>query len=345
MASSSGAEPPGFVSRAWHAVELKVDLGPAEDRDPWGESREKVITAVCGPKDNFRFRVKVYPEGRFTTSYEMYGLGVFIELLPPSHLASTEWACENVRYALKVSYTFEGKSWAFKVKDQWSFTKHTDQGHELLSSQDIRAWMPLGQLVCIRAEVELPDPTAAESGPLDFAAEPAFTAFRLAKPPALFFDRRILIQRSEYFRRMLTDAAWQEGSTNEIDLSNNPNADPSSVNAVLQYLLTDRTPSGDLEELVSVRKLADQFCLAQLVARVDLELEKSLCPENVLTLLGHVVGSEGPLEAMCMNMLQANSCEVLDRHRSSLNQVVDENPDMAKKLLHLTLKVARGRVQ
>ena len=37
--------------------------------------------------------------------------------------------------------------------------------------------------------------------------------FRLSEDPPLFFDQRLLIQRSEFFQKMLTSSTWQEAKS------------------------------------------------------------------------------------------------------------------------------------
>ena len=46
--------------------------------------------------------------------------------------------------------------------------------------------------------------------------------FLLANQKRLYFDRRVLMGQSEYFREMLRTARWQESTTGEIDLTKDP---------------------------------------------------------------------------------------------------------------------------
>ena len=179
-----------------------------------------------------------------------------------------------------MSYTsdYDGKKWSSKVSDKFRFKKHREKGYQMLSRQDLRNWLYDGQVVCIRAHAKLPSSMAVK--PLDFTGEPAFITFRLRDESSLFFDKRVLMQRSEYFCHMLSDAAWQEGRTNEIDLSNNAHANSSSMSAILGFLITERTPQGDVQSLVSVRKLGDQFCLTALVSQIDRAGSNALCKQR-----------------------------------------------------------------
>ena len=91
----------------------------------------------------------------------------------------------------------------------------------------------------------------------------------------------------------------------------------------------------------SVRKLADQFCLDDLVQEVESELVPRVCKDNLLKFLGRVLGSGGILEARCLEMLKANACEVLEKQGPLLHQVVDENPALAKFLMRVMLNALK----
>ena len=93
----------------------------------------------------------------------------------------------------------------------------------------------------------------------------------------------------------------------------------------------------------SVRKLADQFCLDDLIQEVETELLAKVCQDNLLKFLGKVLGSGGILEARCLEMVKANACELLDKQGSQLEELVDDNPALAKFLMRVLLNAARGR--
>ena len=93
----------------------------------------------------------------------------------------------------------------------------------------------------------------------------------------------------------------------------------------------------------SVRKLADQFCLDDLVLEVETELVPKVGKDNLLKFLGKVLGSGGVLEARCLELVKANACELLDNQGSLLEQLVDDNPALAKFLMRILLNAARAR--
>ena len=80
----------------------------------------------------------------------------------------------------------------------------------------------------------------------------------------------------------------------------------------------------------SVRKLADQFCLDDLVLEVETELVPKVGKDNLLKFLG-------------LELVKANACELLDNQGSLLEQLVDDNPALAKFLMRILLNAARAR--
>ena len=91
-----------------------------------------------------------------------------------------------------------------------------------------------------------------------------------------------------------------------------------------------------------VRKLADQFCLDDLVQEVETELVPRVGKDNVLQFLGKVLGSGGILEARCLEMVKANACELLEKQGSVLDEIVDDNPALTKFLMRVLLNAARA---
>ena len=131
---------------------------------------------------------------------------------------------------------------------------------------------------------------------LDFTQKLGQVTFRLAEEPPVFFDERLLVARSDYFREMLSQEAWKEGRTREVDFSLNPRMNHRHLQAILQFL-TDGTfdSEGDTTYALSVRCLADEYRLAELVSQADKELECLLSEDNVLEFLGHVQGRYTPV--------------------------------------------------
>ena len=213
-------------------------------------------SALRGPQHSFQFRLKVYPAG---TPNANNSLSVFIELVPPLHLAHTLWECLDVCYCITVSYTSGGRKTVHK-QDCFSFTKaKIDRGwHDMVSRAEIQEesdWRQNALFIC--GKVWLPYFSAAiDMKPVDFATEPKCITFRLGDGSTLFFDQRILTIRSEYFSKMFAETPWQESITQEVDLTCDPHADRTTMSAVLHYLMTGQVmPFADLDALLSLRRL------------------------------------------------------------------------------------------
>ncbi|CAE7725572.1 unnamed protein product [Symbiodinium pilosum] len=115
--------------------------------------------------------------------------------------------------------------------------------------------------------------------------------FRLSEGPPVYFDKRILVARSEYFREMLAGDAWKEAKSGEVDLSKNPHMNHRNLQAILQFLC-DGTFSSDADtaKALAVRCIADEYRLTQLVVQAEKHLERLLSWDNALEFLGHVQG-------------------------------------------------------
>eukprot|EP00439_Symbiodinium_sp_Y106_P056090 s1761_g7.t2 len=155
-----------------------------------------------------------------------------------------------------------------------------------------------------------------------FSKEPEFVTFLLADGSKLHFDKRLVVERSKHFANMLSSETWVEGRTNVIDLRSNEQADVTSMQAVLCHFMSQRCVAACNDDLAfSVRKLADQFCLDDLVLEVETELVPKVGKDNLLKFLGKVLGSGGVLEARCLELVKANACELLDNQGSLLEQL------------------------
>ena len=102
---------------------------------------------------------------------------------------------------------------------------------------------------------------------MDFTQDPAFITFRVRDAPPIFFDKRVLIARSDYFRDMLSEPRFKEAQTNEIDLRSDPNADVRSVSAILTFFMSETfLAQGDELLAFAVRRAAE---LLKPAARLD----------------------------------------------------------------------------
>ncbi|CAE7781325.1 HMT1 [Symbiodinium sp. KB8] len=207
-----------------------------------------------------------------------------------------------------------------------------------LSSQDILeddGWInDAGEL---RVQATLTFPSVREpQRKTDYTQKMAQVTFLLSESPPLFFDKRILVAQSEYFAEMLSSDSWIEGRTHEVDLRNNPDANQQTVHAVLNFLQHgDFQAQGDETYAMSVRRLADQYRLEELIKRVDDELTHLLSEGNVLTLLRQVVGTGGVLEKRCMAMLRADDWALLEQQKEKLFQLSKEDGALSARMVEL----------
>ena len=175
----------------------------------------------------------------------------------------------------------------------------------------------------------------------DFTQELTRVSFRLSDGQHMFFDKRLLITRSEYFRNMLAEDRYKEGAANLIDLSGNPQATQQSLTALLRFLVGGGFSSyGNKHLAFSVRRLADQYQLEELVQAVDRDLGSLLSEDNVFDFLAQTLGSGGSLESSCLGMLEGN-VRLLEAHRPFMKRIMDEHPALAEKILDLLLDSAK----
>ena len=198
----------------------------------------------------------------------------------------------------------------------------------------------------VHASVDFPLLALSEDAPpalfhaLDFSEESALCKILLADGPPQYFDKRILVARSEYFKTMLTGAQWKEGLRNEIDLTNDPQATTATIRAVLLFLLMNTfCAEGDVEFAFSVRRFADRCRLQGLVEQADAELETLLSESNVLMFMKQVHGSGSRLEKNCQQMVEAHECRVLKIHKEELTQIATQHPDLSCFLMNCLLQL------
>ena len=162
---------------------------------------------------------------------------------------------------------------------------HFDRGwHDLLP------WSSISVQNEIRVEGQafLPIPPVSVPGqPVDLTQEPAFVKFLLPDSPPIYCDKRVLTTRSEYFAEMFSSqSTWKEACMNEVDMRCDPEASVGSISAIYLYLVSDTfRAQDDMQLAISVRRLADRFCLTSLVDKADWELRNMLCAENALDML------------------------------------------------------------
>jgi len=172
---------------------------------------------------------------------------------------------------------------------------------------------------------------------LDFESAVRPVIFHLAGGIALEIDGRLLIARSEYFRKMLT-SEWREGQTNEVDLTNKPDADQKVMNVMLRFITCDDWVGtrDDMELALRVRHLADLYQLPKLMVLADDILLPMLNPNRLLLLLERVHGSGGRLEQACWQMLHAQPPHFMSEHKETLDEIIERNAQFAEDLQYYT---------
>ncbi|CAK9112963.1 unnamed protein product [Durusdinium trenchii] len=168
---------------------------------------------------------------------------------------------------------------------------------------------------------------------IDLAEPVSSVAFRLRCKAKLHVDRRILLARSEHFRKLL----MADQTMTEIDLTGEAAADVKSFTVLLRFLMTDRWDAASVEpELAfNVRDLAQSFGLPRLMAFAEGHLQQQLSGETVLKILGRVIGSATPLEKACWHLLTLEREAILKHSQHEVDEIVQKNPDFAKKLILL----------
>ena len=201
-----------------------------------------LLSRFAGPPNSFRIQLRVCTivPGRFGC------LGVFIYLLPgPMQDIGSEWIVQDAK--CEVTVFQEGADWVMKEAATFCFTdEESGNGWSELWPRpfpDLVSWVGFNRLV-VRATVEFPLQTDSLKDifdSLDFSQEVTQVTVRLAEGPPLFFDKRVLMACSEYFRDMLAEPRFKEGCSNEIDLSSDPRADHRSLSAIFRFIAFNGT--------------------------------------------------------------------------------------------------------
>ena len=311
---------------------------------------------TAGPWRSFKIRLKVWPAGKHRSRSSDSGstsessqwedcLSAVVQVLPPQGACSKSWACPDAEVELEVRNL---KDDSLSVRRLWKKTFRDKS-----NSVGARSLLPTCQLtadegwcneedelvVTARARFQAPAKLLDTKlfGKLDFAQEASQVVFKLSQEPPLFFDKRILVARSEYFKTMLESQSWLEGRTNEVDLSNEPLADRRTVLAMFKYLMSDTfCAASDSTWALSVRQFADRYAMADFVERIEEELIGLASSDNLLVFLGHAHGTGGRLESFCLRMLQEKTHSIIKRHKGKLDQLLQEKPKLAETvILHL----------
>lgn len=329
---------PDLGATAWYKLEMQVN-GDLEVYAPG----QPEYSATHGPAGSFRMRLKVYPLG--VGPHNAGSLGAFLELIPPSHLAESEWSCPDVRFDIAALHSGYHGQWWMRETTSHTFTSAKPCVGWENFVRDWSGWLSNKGELMLEASARLPTRRNFHEAPsysypaMDFTQDPAFITFFVHDGPSIFFDKRVLIARSDYFRDMLSEARFKEAQTNEIDLRSDPHADVRSVTAILTFFMSETfLARGDAPLAFAVRRLADRYGLKELLLKAESELESLLCADNVLEFLGQVTGTGGLLEMACLEMIKANSCELLDQQQENLDRIAEANPELVKQLFRLLIE-------
>ena len=140
--------------------------------------------------------------------------------------------------------------------------------------------------------------------------------------------------RSAYFRSMLS-SGLREDTSGEVDLTGDRDADEASLSVLLRFILGDawEGPRDDAQLNFRVRALADRYQLPRLLDLAEANLHRLLNPTSVLSFLGNVVGSGGPLEEACWELMDSHGAQVVEASEGDVDAIVEQNARLAKRLI------------
>ena len=247
-----------------------------------------------GPTGSFQCSLRVYPGGSPAADTDSSNrvLSTYLVIVPPKHLKD-DWSCPNLTYRIWVQRGDRTVSRSLIFNFSQEANNHG--WHDFLAGPPLQDFVNSNGELRVQGQVSnLPyvQPPAEPSKPLfaglDFSTEAKMLSFRLAEGPSLFFDQRLLMARSEYFRTMLTSDEWQESRKGEVDFTGDPHVTNEIMQAILHFILSDSFQVGSVEFNLEVRKLADRFCLKSLVEKVDAAMKDMLNEDNLLQILAEM---------------------------------------------------------
>lgn len=176
-------------------------------------------------------------------------------------------------------------------------------------------------------------------------------------------DRRILEARSAYFRSMLSGGMREasEAQGGPIDLGDDVSGD--ALQALFHFVHTDHfepvSPPARVKEMkdeevlklakftLDVHTLADRFLLPRLAKLCEVFLaEFAMRASLVLPILANITAPRRPslanLEAASWEFLETHWKEVVTRHDSALQELVDQKHPLAVELLQASSGVKRS---
>ncbi|CAJ1404602.1 unnamed protein product [Effrenium voratum] len=322
----------------WHPAMPRVGVSVEELEltvaSPWCFTKgDKLYSPAAGPRGGFQCRLLVFPAGSPAADQT---LSAFVEVSAPEQMR--EWTCEDVFFTIKVISSKSKKS--IHKQETFSFTPScNDRGwHNMVEFSQLTTASGLidahskVHLVAYVSNLPLETEPRVHVPEVDFSLELKSAELLVHDGPPLFFDQRILVARSEYFRKMFT-ADYLESSTGVVDLRKDPQASHQCVAAILRFLFTNALdPNMDLELGLALRAMADKFCLQDLKEAAQGTLKKMVSEENLLQVLAQVFETGCELEASCWQLLSEDP-DILWRQELQLDALVPQNPALAKKLI------------
>ncbi|CAE7197538.1 unnamed protein product [Symbiodinium sp. CCMP2592] len=309
------------------------------------EEGASVTSDITGPSGSFRCRLRVFPQGTAgTESSVSNALAAFVEIIPPpSAVKESCWVCKDVEFGIAVRRNVESHAAELSKTDIFSFDQdQEDRGwHDLIRWNDNKWTATTSINICAEVRgLPVADALISHLQGVSFEDQLQPVSFHLSAC-TLFFDQRLLVARSDYFREMFAQSKWIEGQTKEVDLRSDPLATKAAMSAILRYIVSGSfRADGDVDFAFAVRFLADRYCLKELVQLAESELCAMLCPENALSFLGRLsaLKSSNCLEPACWKMIQADGCKLLEQQEHQLSQLIEENPAVAKQLILLNVR-------
>ena len=144
---AASSPPPPAGAAAWYKVEMLV-----KDLECYAPGQTEYSTTQ-GPVGSFQMRLKVYPQG--TNSAHAGSLSAFLELLPPSHMAESEWSCD-VRFDIAALHGGYVETWWMRKSSSHTFTAdHACLGWDTFV-QDPSRWLTGKGEFMLEASARLP---------------------------------------------------------------------------------------------------------------------------------------------------------------------------------------------
>ena len=200
-----------------------------------------------------------------------------MQMFPPCGCEEQSWTCEQTDWQIVLKE--EGNFTGCIMESRTDFQNKDEedcQGGEFIPEYIIDFDKNPELTLQVRAKVMVPasaDIAASLLSNVDLTQQLTQVTFRLPTGPCLFLDKRVLVARSEYFRKMLTEPRLKEGQTSEVDLSQDSTINCKAMTALLRFIMSDTfvhpEDPDDYSYYFDVRKLADRYQQKDLMIRTE----------------------------------------------------------------------------